>query len=87
MTFFGYGEVLRDVHAAEIDKLVVYAEIHNGTITALGFDATARFTLPTEFAKRLSEFVRTHDLMLVHWRSRTLFESTENVMGYFEIRG
>lgn len=87
MTFFGYGEVLRDVHAVAIDNLVIYAHIHNDTVTALGFDAVDQFTLPPEFAKRLSEFVRTHHLMLVHWRSRTLFESHEGVMGYFGIRG
>lgn len=86
MTFFDYGEVLRDVRAVAIDKLVVYAQVQDDTITAIGFDAVDKFTLPPEFAKRLSEFVRTHDLMLVHWRSRTLFESHREVMDYFGIQ-
>jgi len=87
MTFFGYGEVLCDVHAVAIDKLVIYARIQDDTVTALGFDAVNRFRLPPEFATRLSSFVRTHNLMLVHWRSRTLFESHEDVMAYFGIGG
>jgi hypothetical protein len=87
MTFFGYSEVLRDVHAVAIDKLIVYAEIQGDTITTFGVDAVDQFTLPPEFAKRLSDFVRTHDLMLVHWRSRTLLESNQDVMRYFGING
>ena len=87
MTFFGYGEVLCDVHAVAINNLVVYAHIHDNTVTTLGFDAVDQVTLPPEFAKRLSDFIRTHNLMLVHWRSRTLFESHDAVMGYFGMRG
>jgi hypothetical protein len=86
MTFFGYGEVLRDVHAVTIGNLLIYANIQDDTVTAIGFDAVENFTLPDDFAGRLSEFVRTHNLMLVHWRSRTLFESHNDVMGFFGIR-
>ncbi len=48
MTFFGYNEILRDVHAVTIDKLTVYAHIHKGTVTAL---AASGIVCP-----RLSEF-------------------------------
>lgn len=82
MTFFGYDERLRDVHAAQIDNLVVYALFQDCHITTIGLDAIDQFTLPTEFISRLSDFVREHKLMLVHWRSRTLFENHEDIMAY-----
>ena len=87
MTFFGYGEVLDGVHAFTIDNLVVYAQIHDNNVTTFGFDAVDQFSLPRDFAKRLSDFVREHELMLVHWRSRTLFESHDDVMEFFGVSG
>jgi len=87
MTFFGYDEVLRDVHATQIDNLVVYAHIQDDRVIAIGFDALDQFALPTAFLDRLSGFVREHNVMLVHWRSRTLFETTEDIMKYFGARG
>jgi hypothetical protein len=87
MTFFGYDEVLFDVRAVQIDNLLVYAVIQDGHITTIGLDAIDRFTLPSEFLGRLSKFVQEHNVMLVHWRSRTLFESHKDVMAYFGARG
>jgi len=87
MTFFGYDGVLRDVHAVKIDKLVVYALIQDGKLTTVGLDAVEQFTLPRDFLDRLGEFVQEHKLVLVHWRSRTLFETQKDIMAYFGARG
>lgn len=87
MTFFGYDEVLRDVHAVKIDNLVVYALIQDDTVTTIGLDAVDKFTLPPESLDRLSKFVHDHNVMLVHWWSRTLFDSHKDVMAYFGVRG
>jgi len=86
MSFIGYGELLRDVHVAQIENLMIYAHIEDGTVTALGFDATEQFSLPADFGDRLRDFIAKHDLMLVHWRSRTLFESNGDVLKYFGVR-
>lgn len=85
MTFLGCDQALRHVHAFQVDNLLIYAEVQNGNLTTLGFDAVEQFSLPADFGDRLSELVRTHDLMLVHWRSRTLFESHEEVARYFGV--
>lgn len=87
MTFFGYGEPLSNVHVAKVDNLIIYAHIENGAVTAMGFDVTEQFSLPEDFANRLRDFVRDHDLLLIHWRSRTLFESNDDVLQYFGISG
>lgn len=87
MTFFGYDEVLRDVHAVKIDKLAVYALIQDDTVTTIGLNAVDQVTLPPEFLARLSKFVQDHRLMLVHWPSRTLFDSHQDVMAYFGVGG
>jgi hypothetical protein len=87
MTFFGYGEVLRDVYAVKIDNLVVYVLIQDGNVTTIGFDAVEQFTLPADFLDRLGKFVRVHKVVLVHWRSRTLFETPEDITAHFGARG
>ena len=87
MTFFGYDEVLRDVHAVRIDNLVVYAPIQDGHVTTIGIDVMDQFTLPDGFLHRISIFLQQHNVMLVHWRSRTLFETTEDIMKYLGARG
>jgi hypothetical protein len=86
MTFYGYGEVLCDVHAARIDNLIIYAHVTDRSVTSIGLHVIEQFSLPTDFAVRFREFLLRHDLMLVHWRSRTLFESSDDVLGYLGIR-
>jgi hypothetical protein len=87
MTFFGYDGVLRDVHAVNIDKLVVYAVIRDGNVTTIGLDAVDRLKLPAEFLDRLSKFVQDQNVMLVHWRSRTLIGTHKEIMTFFGARG
>jgi hypothetical protein len=87
LTFYGYDEVLRDVHAVQIDKLVVYAVIQDDHVTTVGLDAVEQFTLPPDLLDRLAKFVHNHNVVLVHWRSRTLIESHKDIMAYFGVRG
>jgi hypothetical protein len=87
LTFYGYDEVLRDVHAVQIDRLVVYAAIHDDHVTTIGLDAVEQFTLPPNFLERLARFVEDRNVVLVHWRSRTLIESHNDIMAYFGARG
>lgn len=83
LTFYGYDEVLRDVHAAKIDNLTIYARIQDDAATTIGFDVRERFRAPRDFLQRLSQFVESHELMLVHWPSRTLFETRSEILSYF----
>lgn len=87
MTFFGYDEVLRGVHAVKIDKLVLYAFIQDDHVTTIGLDAIEQFTLSPDFLDRLAEFVQDHNVVLVHWRSRTILETHKDIMAYFGVRG
>lgn len=75
------------MHAVKIDILVLYASIQDDNFITIGLDAIEQFTLPPEFLDRLAIFVQDHNLILVHWLSRTLFESHKDIMAYFGARG
>lgn len=82
ITIGGYNRVLKDVHAIRLDNLIIYGTISAGRLSTLGLEPLDRFTLPDEAAGRLENFVTSHDLRLVHWRSRTLFETPKAAMKY-----
>ena len=87
MTLLGYEKVLRDVHAIPLDNVVVYAVIQNDRIKTLGLEPQGQFAITGDAADRLERFVTEHDLRLVHWRSRTLFETPQVAMKYLRGTG
>ena len=87
VTFFGYEKVLRDVHAIPLDNVVVYAVIQNDRIKTLGLEPQGRFAITGDAADRLERILTEHDLRLVHWRSRTLFDTPQAAMKYLRGTG
>jgi hypothetical protein len=82
MTLMGYDKVLRDVYAIRLKNVIVYAVIHADRMTTLGLEPEDRFVIAGDAGDRLEQFVTEHDLRLVHWRSRTLFETPQAAMKY-----
>jgi hypothetical protein len=82
ITISGYDKVLVDVYAISLENLIVYAVISDGKLRPLGLEPLGRFVLEDEVAQRFGEFLSKHDLKLVHWRSRTLFDSPAETMNY-----
>ncbi|NQT15237.1 MAG: hypothetical protein HQ582_20945 [Planctomycetes bacterium] len=82
IALLGYDEVLADVYAIRLEKLIVYAVISEGKMTALGLEPLDAFALQGDLAERFGAFLIKHDLRLVHWRSRTLFDSPAEAMEY-----
>lgn len=85
LTFYKYDKALHGVHAVSFDKLVIYAMIQDDHVTTIGFDAAKQFTLPRDFLDRLAQFVQDHNIVLVHWPSRTVIESRKDIMVYFGV--
>ena len=87
ISLLGYDSVLADVYAISLENLVVYAVISDGKMTTLGLEPLGAFTLQGDLAERFNTFLTKHDLRLVHWRSRTLFESPAHAMKYLTGNG
>jgi hypothetical protein len=73
---------LADVYAARLDNVFLYGAIQRNRLTTLGVEPSSSFALPDEAARRLGKLIVDHDLTLVHWRSRTVFESPQAAMKY-----
>ncbi|MBE0535233.1 MAG: hypothetical protein IH624_06140 [Phycisphaerae bacterium] len=82
ITIVGYGSELADVYAVHLDGVIVYAQIAQGKLTALGLEPTGPFVLQGDAAARMEQFLSKHDVMLVHWRSRTVFSTPAEAMQY-----
>lgn len=82
MTIAGFSKILADVYAIRQPTLIVYAVISNGKLTTLGLEPLDGFALRGDLADRFNAFLVEHDLWLVHWRSRTLFDSPADAMDY-----
>ena len=87
MTFIGGDKVLQDVHAIGLTNVIIYAVIESDRMTTLGIEAVDRFAMTGDTADRLERFLVQHDLRLVHWRSRTLFETPQSAMEYLRGKG
>ena len=74
---------VRGIRAVKLGESVVYAEIRAGRLRSLGFDIVGRPNFPPEIIKSLVEFANANQLQLIHWRSRTRFESSSSTYTYF----
>lgn len=82
LSFWDWGWALRNVFVATGENLFVYAEFKDDRLISLGLEPLGRFILPFDVANRLEEFMTAHQIMLVHWRSRTLFDGSAAAMRY-----
>jgi len=87
LTIAGYDKVLRDVHAIRLPDVVVYGLIYEDRLRTLGLEPLARCNFTGAAADRLEQFMTEHDLRLVHWRSRTLFDTPQAAMKYLRGTG
>jgi hypothetical protein len=84
---FGSDKVLRDVHAVRLPNVVIYAVIEGDRIATLGIEPVDRFAITGDTADRIERLLIEHDLRLVHWRSRTQFETPQSAMEYLRGKG
>jgi hypothetical protein len=82
MTLRGYDRVLDGASAFRLQGVVACSLIVDGKLTVLGLEAQGRFAIWGELGDRLERFLLDHDLRLVHWRSRTVFETPQASMTY-----
>jgi len=87
MTLIGYDDTLRDVHAIRLKNVIIYGAIQGDRLITLGVEALDRFAITGQTANRLEEFFIKHDLRLVHWPSRTVFETPQAAMKYLRGNG
>ena len=84
LSFWDLPSALENVHAVSLNNLLVYAEFDGSgeQLVALGLHPLDRFSLPQDVCDRLETFLTDRRLLLVHWRSRTLFDSPAAAMSY-----
>ena len=82
MVLLSGEHALANVYAAWYENVFLYGVIQQNRLTTLGIQPSGRFTLSEEAVQRLGKLVIDHDLKLVHWRSRTVFESPQAAMKY-----
>lgn len=87
ITFESYTNALPYVYAIQLEKVVVYGEIREGKLTTLGIQTTDGFKLAGEVADRVEKFLISNNLHLVHWPSRTHFDSPQAAMKYLRGAG
>lgn len=83
----GNKRILRDVHAIRRKNVVIYAVIQANRMTTLGIEPLDRFAITDEAADRLEQFITEHHLQLIHWPSRTHFETPQSAMNYLRGNG
>jgi len=81
-TFRDYPHTLQDVVATRSGGFIFYASIAGGNTDTFGIDREAAPNLNADTAGRLQQFMKNNGLLLVHWPSRTLFESPTAVANY-----
>ena len=87
MTFIGSDKALKDVYAVQLSNVIIYAVIEAERMTTLGIEPVDRFAITGDVADRLERLLIQHDLRLVHWRSRTLFETPQSAVEYLRGNG
>lgn len=83
LAFLDQTDVLAGVATVLVDDgLLVYAQFDAGRVIAMGLHPRGPVALPAAIADPVEAFVRRHQLMLVHWPSRTLFNGPDAAMRY-----
>ena len=82
----GEETTIRDVQAVKIGSVILYGKIENDRLTTLGIERDGAIDLQPEAADRLDRFVTQHKLQLVHWPSRTRFETPDAVMKFLRAK-
>jgi hypothetical protein len=81
-TFFEREHPLQDVVAVKKGTIVFYAEFANGHMNTFGIDLVESPNLDPPSAAKLLKCAKENDLRLVHWPSRTLFETADSAVDY-----
>ncbi len=82
MAVMGNDKCLRDVHAIQLKNVFIYGVIQGDRLTTLGIEPQGRFAITGETADRLEQFITKHNLRLIHWRSRKVFETPPEAIKY-----
>jgi hypothetical protein len=81
-TFQEREHVLKDIVAAQMGGFIFYAHIIRGKLVTLGIEFDGKPHLAPQIAANVAAFMRTQDLGLIYWRSRSVFISPETVEKY-----
>jgi hypothetical protein len=83
LTFQERDHVLKDIAAIQAGGFIFYAHVVRGRLVTLGIEhGDDKPHLDHQIAANVGAFMRTHDLGLIHWRSRSVFISPEVVERY-----
>lgn len=84
LTFHGHSSALRNVVATRVGGLIFYAGTDNGYLLCWGLYREQSPNLDHETALKITQFMQDQALLLVHWPSRTLFQSLSSVEQFLE---
>ncbi len=77
---------LQDIFGVQGAGVAFYAHIVQGRLLTFGIEPQTGPKLDPAIAERVGRFMTDHQLLLVHWRSRTLIESPEAVVKHLKGR-
>ncbi len=83
VSFLHCSEVLSDVRAIESGNIVFYMQ-SNGRTWTLAIHPLGPPNLSPDIAAHIEYLMKKEGLALVHWRSRTMFESADKAVEYMK---
>ena len=85
-TFRDRPQILKDVVAWRTAGIIFYATIHENAAYTFGIQLEAKPSLDHDTSARITQFMKDHDLLLIHWPSRTVLDSSASVESFLEGR-